>query len=131
MFRMRTGLTLLVAVIVAVVGVKGLSRATMSTHQSVPRDSQIELILDAKTKNGSPGQTLTEMVTAQVLTCRLEVSSDLLGAVHPAVESGSRTRYRVVLTPSMDHTDRRQFRGCLQDWAIDHVQLHVVRLAPL
>jgi hypothetical protein len=29
----------------------------------------------------------------------------------------------------MDDTNRRQFRGCVEDWMIDHVRLDVVRLA--
>ena len=130
MSRMRTALVVLVAFAVAAVAVRSLNHATMSTHEHMAPDSQIELILEAKTKHGTPGQTLIDMVTAQVLTCRLEVSSDLLGPAAPIAAVGNRTRYRVVLTPSMDHTDRRQFRGCLKDWTIDHVQLRVIRLGP-
>jgi hypothetical protein len=28
----------------------------------------------------------------------------------------------------MDDTNRRQFRGCVEDWIVDHVRLDVVRL---
>jgi hypothetical protein len=66
------------------------------------------------------------MVEAQVLLCRLEVSSDVVGNVE-AIASG---RYRAVLAPSMDESNRRQFRGCLEDWVLDHVRLDVVRLTP-
>jgi hypothetical protein len=31
-------------------------------------------------------------------------------------------------TPRLDETDRHQFRGCLEGWAIDHVRLDVVSL---
>jgi hypothetical protein len=31
----------------------------------------------------------------------------------------------------MDDTDQRQFRGCLEDWSIDHVRTDVERLEPL
>jgi hypothetical protein len=31
----------------------------------------------------------------------------------------------------MDETNRRQFRGCLEDWLIDHVRLDVVTLQDL
>jgi hypothetical protein len=31
----------------------------------------------------------------------------------------------------MDETNRRQFRGCLEDWLIDHVRLDVVTLHDL
>jgi len=36
-----------------------------------------------------------------------------------------------VLQPSMDDTNRRQFRGCLEDWKIDQFQLDVIRLAEI
>jgi hypothetical protein len=28
----------------------------------------------------------------------------------------------------MDETNRRQFRGCLEDWLVDHIRLDVVSL---
>jgi hypothetical protein len=28
----------------------------------------------------------------------------------------------------MDETNRRQFRGCLQDWTVDHLRIHVLSL---
>ena len=31
----------------------------------------------------------------------------------------------------MDETNRRQFRGCLEDWVIDQFQLDVIRLAEI
>jgi hypothetical protein len=31
----------------------------------------------------------------------------------------------------MDETNRRQFRGCLEDWVVDQVRLDVVSLVPL
>ena len=65
------------------------------------------------------------MVEAQLLACRLEVSSDLVGPIEPQGDG----RFRAVLTPSMDETNRRQFRGCLEDWLIDQFQLDVIRLA--
>ena len=83
---------------------------------------------DARVNGGEPGQTLDEMVEAQLVACRLEVSSDLVGEVEPLRDDG---RYQAVLTPSMDETNRRQFRGCLEDWMIDQFQLDVIRLAEI
>jgi len=31
----------------------------------------------------------------------------------------------------MDQTNRRQFRGCVEDFVIDHLQINVVRLDEL
>ncbi|MGH9264053.1 MAG: hypothetical protein ACRD1D_05120 [Acidimicrobiales bacterium] len=115
-----------VGVMIGVSGALALRSATLTVHQPVPPGSQIELVLDARTRGGEHGQTLPEMVQAQVLLCRLEVSSDLVGDI----EEVAAGRYRAVLAPSMDDSNRRQFRGCLEDWVIDHVRLDVVRLSP-
>lgn len=113
-------------VIVTVAAGMALRNATLSTHQPVPAGSQIELVVDARMKGAEGGQTLAELVQAQVLLCRLEVSSDVVGDIEP-IATG---RYRAVLTPSMDKSNRRQFRGCLEDWVLDQLRLDVVRLAP-
>jgi hypothetical protein len=68
------------------------------------------------------------MVEAQLAACRLEVSSDIVGEIEPL---GDGRHFHAVLAPSMDETDRRQFRGCLEDWRIDSFQLDVTRLAEL
>jgi hypothetical protein len=122
----RTGAAVAVFVVVAVLGVQQLRAATQSSHVPVASKSRVELIVDARIKGAQSGQTLAEMVTAQVLMCRLQVSSDVVGGI----QSLGNGRFRAVLTPSMDRTDRRQFRGCLEDWALDYVHLDVVRLAP-
>ena len=104
-----------------------LREATLSTHQPVDPDSRIELVIHVSTRGGEAGQTVAEMAEAQVLTCRLEVNSD---PVSPLEDLGD-GRFRVVLAPSMDSTDQRQFRGCLEDWTIDHVSSDVEHLTPI
>jgi hypothetical protein len=101
-----------------VAGVLALREATLSTHEPVPPDSTTEVSFEAATRHGERGQTLDEMVSALVLTCRLEVSSDLVGEVEPM----GNDRYRAVLHPSLDQTNRRQFRGCVEDWTVDQLQ---------
>jgi hypothetical protein len=117
----------LIGVGIAVVAVVMLRDATLSTHQEVDPDSRIELVLHVRTNSAEAGQTVDEMAEAQLLTCRLEVSSD---PITPLEDLGD-GQFRVVLSPSMDETDQRQFRGCLEDWVIDHVQADVVRLEPI
>lgn len=108
---------------VGVVAVLLLREATLSTHEHVDA-RQTDLLLSAKTKEGEERQTLSEMVEAQVLTCRLQVESDVVGPI----ERIGNGRYRAVLEPALDDTNRRQFRGCLEDWTIDHVKLDVEEL---
>ncbi|HKA92398.1 MAG TPA: hypothetical protein VKE97_01245 [Acidimicrobiia bacterium] len=108
---------------VGVVAVLLLREATLSTHEHV-NGRQTGLVLSAETKGGEENQTLSEMVQAQVLTCRLEVESDVIGPI----ERMGKGRYRAVLQPALDDTNQRQFRGCLEDWVIDHVKIDVEKL---
>jgi hypothetical protein len=108
---------------VGVVATLALREATLSTHEPVTA-RETELEMTAKTKGGETDQTLAEMVQAQLLACRLEVTSD----VGEPVESLGDGRFRAVLTPALDDTNRRQFRGCMEDWMIDHVRINVVEL---
>lgn len=112
----------LVGLAIGVVAVIALKEATLSTHQEV-EGRGMELIVFAKTKNGEQGQTLEEMVEAQLLTCRLEVTSDVVGEPEPLGEG----RFRVELVPAMDNTNRRQFKGCVEDFVIDGLQIDVVQ----
>ncbi|MGH9187752.1 MAG: hypothetical protein ACRD0U_18390 [Acidimicrobiales bacterium] len=111
---------------IGVVGVLALREATLSTHdQAVGQET--EVVVSATTRGGEPGQALSEMVEAQLLSCRLEVTSDLAGPIEPLGDG----RFRAVLTPALDDTNRRQFRGCVEDFMIDHVQMNVVELTDL
>jgi hypothetical protein len=123
--KLRPGRILLglVGLAIGVVAVLALREATLSTHETVAGRAT-ELVVSAKTKSGERSQTLPEMVEAQLLTCRLEVNSDLDGPI----ERLGGGRFRAELDRALDETNRRQFRGCLEDWIVDHVQLGVVEL---
>lgn len=108
---------------IGVVAVLALREATLSTHEIVSgRGTQ--LVVEADTKGGEEGQTLEEMVEAQLNTCRLEVSSDVVGRLEPLGDG----RFRTTLEPTLDETNERQFRGCVEDWVIDHLKVDVVEL---
>ena len=113
-----------VGLAIGVVGIVALREATLSTHEQVTA-ARTELVMSADTKGGERNQTLPEMVQAQLLTCRLEVASDLDGPI----ESLDDGHFRAVLVPALDETNRRQFRGCMEDWLIDHVRIDVTELA--
>ena len=115
-----------VGLAVGIVGVLALREATLSTHEAVDA-RQVELVVDARSAGGEPSQTLAEMVEAHLLTCRLEVTSDLAGPIE-ALGDG---RFRAVFEPAMDETNRRQFRGCVEDFIVDHLQINVLELNDL
>ena len=104
--------------------VVALREATLSTHHRVDPHSRDEVVLTARSERAERGQSLAELVEALVITCRLEVTSD----VEVPVESLGEDRFRVVLAPALDETNRRQFRGCVEDWTIDQVRADVVSL---
>lgn len=117
----------LLAVAIAVVGVMALRDATLSTHQAMDPHSRMELVVRASTHRGEAGQSLDEMVEALLLTCRLEVSADLRGPVRAEGDG----RFRAVLQPDLDRTDRRQLRGCIEDWTVDQLRVDVVEVVGL
>jgi hypothetical protein len=111
-----------VGLAVGVLSVFELRVATMSTHSPVDPSSRLDVIVSARTRGGERDQSLREMVEALVLGCRLEVAADLDG---PIRDEGN-GRFRVALEPSLDKSNRRQLRGCLEDWTIDQLLVDVV-----
>ena len=112
----------IVGLAIGVLGVLSLREATLSTHGRIDPDSRVELVLHAETHRPEPRQTLPEMVEALLLSCRLEVSSDVVG---PIVAEGD-GRFRAVLQPELDETNRKQLTGCLEDWTIDSLHAEVI-----
>jgi hypothetical protein len=110
-----------------VLGVLALREATLSTHGPVAPDSRVEVVLEAETRHREFGQTLPEMVEALLLSCRLEVSSDVVGPIR----SEGNGRFRAVLQPALDETNEKQLRGCLEDWTLDSLLADVVSIDPV
>jgi hypothetical protein len=107
---------------IGVGGMIELREATLSTHQRMDADSRVELVVRASSHRAEEGQSLQEMVEALLLTCRLEVTADI---DLPIRDEGD-GRFRTVLRPDLDRTDRRQLRGCIEDWTIDQLRADVV-----
>jgi hypothetical protein len=118
----------LVALVVVVLGgVYFLREATMSTHYETGADSRLVVVVQAASNRAEPGVTLDELAEAQVSTCALEVSRTRDGEVERV--AGTDDRFSVTLRPSLDSTDRKQYEGCLEDWAVDHLRMHVVSMS--
>jgi hypothetical protein len=108
--------------VAGVLGVVAVRDATLSTHQPAVPGSEVELVVAARSEGAEPGQTLPELVEALLLTCRLEVPADLAGPIRDDGDG----QFLVTLTPALDKTDRRQLRGCIEDWTIDQLMVDVV-----
>ena len=127
---MRT-VAALAGVTVLVGGIYLLRESTISRHTVQDSTSQLEVLIDADLKGAEPGQTVAEYALAKVYACRTEVAlSDPVGELTPVTRDGE-DLFRFVLQPSLDDTDRRQFRGCMEDWNMDHVQVDVVSMVDL
>lgn len=123
------GLRALAAVVlVAALGtaVHLLREATQSTHYRTSPDSRLVVVVEARSNRAEPTQSLAELTAAHLSTCRLEVAADIDGAVEPV--AGTDDRFRVVLSPALDSTDRKQFEGCVEDWYLDHLLARVVSM---
>ena len=111
-----------VGLIVGAIGVLALREATLSTHRKVTEAARTTIVIEAEIKGTEHNQTLDEIVEAIVVACRLEVSSDLEGDPRPLGDG----IYEASLVPALDESNRRQFRGCLEDWTLDHVLVDVL-----
>ncbi len=121
----------LVGVMVLGAGVYLLRESTISRHSVQDSTSRLEVLIDADLKGAEPGQTVAEYAQAKVFACRTEVAlADPVGPFTPVTRDGE-SLFRFVLQPSLDETDRRQFRGCMEDWNMDHVQVDVVSMVEL
>lgn len=129
--RIVRGALALIGVGVLAAGVFALRDATMSVHSRQHPDSRLEVVLEAELRGSEAGQTLEEYTWAKVLSCRTEIGrSDPVGPLE-ALPDADETRFRLVLQPSLDDTDRKQFRGCMEDWTIDHLEVGVDSMTEL
>ncbi len=125
----------LVGLAVGVAGVLALREATLSTHEPVPPDSRTTVVVESESEHAERGQTVTEMTEALLLTCRLEVTSDLIGEIEVVETEGDLSVdedqvgiFRAALQPALDETNERQFRGCVEDWTIDQLLVDVLHI---
>lgn len=121
---MRNALTTLAVLVLAGLAVPLLADATMSRETPVDPQSKMEIVLVARASH-EPHDTLTEMARTLFVGCRLQASSRLEedGFRHLAED-----RYRFVIAPSLNESDRRQLHGCLEDARVQHLQADVLSM---
>lgn len=117
----------LIGIAAGVIGVMALREATLSTHHPMAPDSKAILVFDAWTRNAERDQTVAESVEALLLACRLQVGrSDVY-----RITQLSEHRFEAELRRGLDQTNRRQLRGCLEDWTLDYVRVEVRSLVTI
>ncbi len=122
MKRMGQVVMAVIGLVVGAIGVLALREATLSTHRKVTEAKRTTIVIEAEVKGTEHNQTLDETVEAILVACRLEVSSDLEAEPRPLGDG----IYEATLVPALDESNRRQFRGCLEDWTLDHLLVDVL-----
>ena len=124
--RSRSPVLVVATAVIVVGGTYLLRDATMSTHYETGPDSRLDVVVQASSNRAEPGVTLIQAASAQVDACALEVSARREGDLR--VLDGETGRLSVTLRPALDSTDRKQYRGCLEDWSVDHLLVRVVSM---
>jgi hypothetical protein len=106
------------------VGAIFLADTMLSRHDDVPEGSELVVELLINTHAAVEAGT-EEIAEALIVTCQLEVRGNV---VPDSMETVGDHRYRFVIRPALDRTDRHQLRGCLQDLRIDGVLADVVSM---
>lgn len=110
-----------VAVLLVAAGLVALADATQSRHTRQDPDSRLRVELEASLRSGS-GKALPALVRSLVSYCEAEIAATVMGA---GVEDLGAGRFRFTLRPALDHSDRRQLQGCLEDATVDHLSAEV------
>ena len=107
-------------------GIYLLREATMSTNYATGPDSRMIIQVRAASNRAEEGVVLEQLALAQMGVCALDVSRGHGTDVRRV--AGTADRFVITLQPALDSTDRKQYRGCLEDWTVNHVQLHVLSM---
>jgi hypothetical protein len=104
-------------------GVLVVRDLTQSTHHRMPPDSRSRVVVEPVQNRSEPSQTLAAVARAHLAFCDVEVSSTIQG--EPTEVARDPLLLEVVFAPALDATDRKQFKGCVEDWLVDNHLIHV------
>lgn len=116
----------LVAVVALGLGIHALREATMSRHHAMSPDSRLRVVVEGRSNRSEPAQTTEAALRAHLRFCELEVGSTIQGDLEPVPAVPD--RYVAVFAPALDETDRKQFRGCVEDWVVDNHLVDVIAM---
>jgi hypothetical protein len=107
-------------------GIVAMREATQSRHVEMPADSAVRVVIEPRSNRPESSQSIERVVTAHISFCQLEVGSEVVGDLRPV--SAAPERFSFEMVPALDATDRKQFRGCLEDWIVDNHRIDVVSI---
>jgi hypothetical protein len=108
-------------VVVGLIGVRVLADATLTTHVEQDPNSRMEVVVHGSISNEAEFDVPVG-VESLVRFCQLEVGRSI--GTGPLEDLGD-DFFRFVLQPALDDADQKQFRGCIGDIVIDHLQASV------
>jgi hypothetical protein len=118
---MKRVLLAMIGLVAAGLGVIKMAELTMTRHEPVPPDSRMAVVVEAYTK-GHTAHGRLQMARSLFMACRLQTNST---TVEDDFRQLSPDTFRFVLRPTLDDSDQRQLRGCVEDARIDELQLDV------
>ena len=107
-------------------GIAAMREATQSRHIEMPPGSKVRVVIAPRSNRPESSQSIERVVMAQISFCQLEVGSELLGDLEEL--DGEPLRYAFEMEPALDETDRKQFRGCVEDWIVDNHRIDVTEI---
>jgi hypothetical protein len=108
-------------VIAGLIGVRVLADATLTTHVEQDPNSRMAVTVHGS-KSDEAEYDLPVGMESLIRYCQLEVGRDI--GTEP-IEQLEDDHFRFVLQPALDDADQMQFRGCIGDIVIDHLQASV------
>lgn len=108
-------------VAVGLLGLRALADATLTTHVTMDPDSQMTVVLRGD-RGAEAEHGLSDQLESLAHYCELEVEAK----IQPdRTQMLGPDRIRIVFQPALDDADQRQFRGCVSDLRVDHLQASV------
>ncbi len=111
----------ILGVAAGIAGVGELADATLTTHVDLPAESRTVAIVRGSTVDEGEF-SLESGIESLIRVCQLEVGRDL--GEQPLEPLGD-GRFQFTFQPGLDDANEDQFRGCIGDIVVDHLQASV------
>lgn len=121
---MKQTIAILLVLAAAGVGIPVLADATISRRTDPIPGWRMEMVVDASVSH-EPMNSVEEMTRSLFRICRLQVPVSVLEDRFSEV---GEARYRFVIEPALNDSDKRQLHGSLEDMRVQHLQVDVLEI---